>query len=223
MSTARRLHCALVLLAALASSPAVQAQGVAVKLATVVPENSIWDKNLKQMAADWKQSTGDRVVVTIFSGGSQGDENSVLRKMRLDTLQAAVLLVKLAHLDKWTRQRQENARHYDAAFGGLVGKGKLMSIPKTIDGYRHIYNQYVLRVRDRDGLKNFLASKGIGTEVYYPVSLHMQECFRYLEYRPEDCKEAMQASRETLAIPIYPELSADQREHVVDSVREFCG
>lgn len=100
MPKARRLHGALLVLALLAWPAVPRAQGVAVKLATVVPENSIWDKALKQMAADWKQASGDRVTVTIFSGGSQGDENSVLRKMRLDALQAASLtVVGLANID----------------------------------------------------------------------------------------------------------------------------
>ncbi len=93
MSCARRVQCALVLLAVLALARAPLAQSVPIKLATVVPENSIWDRALKQMAADWKQSSGDRVALTVFSGGSQGDENTVLRKMRLDALQAASLTV----------------------------------------------------------------------------------------------------------------------------------
>jgi TRAP-type transport system periplasmic protein len=93
MSSARRAQCALVLLAVLALARAPLAQSVPIKLATVVPENSIWDRALKQMAADWKQASGDRVALTVFSGGSQGDENTVLRKMRLDALQAASLTV----------------------------------------------------------------------------------------------------------------------------------
>jgi len=93
MSTARRVQCALVLLAVIALARAPLAQSVPIKLATVVPENSIWDRALKQMAADWKQASGDRVALTVFSGGSQGDENTVLRKMRLDALQAASLTV----------------------------------------------------------------------------------------------------------------------------------
>jgi TRAP-type C4-dicarboxylate transport system substrate-binding protein len=100
MSHARRVQCVLVLLAVLASAREPLAQSVAIKLATVVPDGSIWDKSLKQMAADWKVASGDRVAVTVFSGGSQGDESSVLRKMRLDALQAASLtVVGLASID----------------------------------------------------------------------------------------------------------------------------
>jgi TRAP-type C4-dicarboxylate transport system substrate-binding protein len=100
MLQTRRVHCALVLMALLASAPALLAQSVAIKLATVVPDGSIWDKSLKQMAADWKQASSDRVAVTVFSGGSQGDESNVLRKMRLDALQAASLtVVGLAAID----------------------------------------------------------------------------------------------------------------------------
>jgi TRAP-type C4-dicarboxylate transport system substrate-binding protein len=100
MSQTRRVHCALILLAVLAPARLALAQSVAVKLATVVPDGSIWDKSLKQMAADWKQVSADRVSVTVFNGGSQGDESSVLRKMRLDALQAASLtVVGLAAID----------------------------------------------------------------------------------------------------------------------------
>ena len=91
MSSARRVQCALVLLALARLARAPLAQSVAIKLATVVPDGSIWDKSLKQMAADWKQATGDRVAVTVFSGGSQGDESTVLRKMRLDALAGRVV------------------------------------------------------------------------------------------------------------------------------------
>jgi TRAP-type C4-dicarboxylate transport system substrate-binding protein len=100
MARVRRVQCAFVLLAVLAAARVLSAQSVAIKLATVVPDGSIWDKSLKQMAADWKQASGDRVAVTVFSGGSQGDEPSVLRKMRLDALQAASLtVVGLAAID----------------------------------------------------------------------------------------------------------------------------
>jgi dTDP-4-amino-4,6-dideoxygalactose transaminase len=90
-----------------------------------------------------------------------------------------------------------------------------------LDGHRHIYNQYVLRVDARDELKAYLAEKGVGTEVYYPVPLHVQECFSYLDQSVGDCEEAMRAAQETLAIPIYPELTTDQQEFVVARIAEF--
>jgi dTDP-4-amino-4,6-dideoxygalactose transaminase len=139
---------------------------------------------------------------------------------RLDALQAAVLLVKLRHLDDWTARRQANARWYDAE---LEGRGPCLRVvtPLVRRGYRHVFNQYVLRAAHRDTLRAHLADADIGTEVYYPVALHMQPCFADLGYQPDDCPESRRATAEALAIPIYPELSAAQRQHVVDTVSAF--
>lgn len=141
---------------------------------------------------------------------------------RLDEIQAAVLLVKLAHLDRWTEQRQRNARYYDEAFanGGTVGQ---VACPQASAGHRHIYNQYVIRAACRDELRKYLANAGIGTEVYYPIPLHLQKCFEYLGYKGGDCPHAEQAAAETLAIPIHPELTQIQLGHVVRAVAEFYG
>jgi dTDP-4-amino-4,6-dideoxygalactose transaminase len=136
---------------------------------------------------------------------------------RIDELQAAVLLVKFRHLEDWHAARQRNAAHYDEALRATAG----VVTPTACQGQRHIYNQYVIRVPDRDRLRAYLAECGIGTEVYYPVPLHMQQCFAYLGYRPEDCPESARAARETLALPIFPELSEAQLQHVVESVRAF--
>jgi dTDP-4-amino-4,6-dideoxygalactose transaminase len=139
---------------------------------------------------------------------------------RIDELQAAVLSVKLKYLDRWTEQRQENARFYDMAFA-QAGVAPALTVPRVLPGYRHIYNQYVVRVRRRDELRAHLAAAKIGTEIYYPIALHMQKCFAYLGYRPEDFPIATAAAGETLAIPIYPELSEAQKRCVVDSIAEF--
>jgi dTDP-4-amino-4,6-dideoxygalactose transaminase len=139
---------------------------------------------------------------------------------RLDELQAAVLLVKLPHLDDWHAGRQRNAAFYDGAFEA-AGLGDQVFTPVAVPGQRHIYNQYVIRVPERDRLRTYLAECGIGTEVYYPVPLHMQECFGYLGYQPEDCPESARAAAETLALPIFPELTEQQLQHVVDSIASF--
>jgi dTDP-4-amino-4,6-dideoxygalactose transaminase len=142
---------------------------------------------------------------------------------RLDALQAALVTVKLAHLDGWTQRRQRNAARYDQLFGesGLAGSGPV-GLPKVVPG-RHIFNQYVIRVPRRDELRAFLAENGVATEVYYPVPLHRQECFAYLGYREGSLPEAERAARETLALPIYPELSDEQAGHVVATIARFFG
>ena len=146
---------------------------------------------------------------------------------RLDTLQAAVLNVKLSYLDDWTRRRQDNAQRYEQLFqqSGLVRREKVQ-LPEAV--YRdsaakhyHIYNQFVLRVERRDDLMAFLKQKGIGSEIYYPVPFHMQECFRYLGHKEGDFPESERAAKETLAIPIYPELSDIQQAEVVESITSF--
>ena len=139
---------------------------------------------------------------------------------RIDELQAAVLRVKLKHLDGWTEARQRNAAFYDRAFAQARLDGALTP-PHAVAGQRHIFNQYIVRVRDRDALKEFLTGRGIGTEIYYPVPLHSQECFRYLGYGAGAFPESERAARETLALPVYPELTETQLGHVVASVAEF--
>jgi len=139
---------------------------------------------------------------------------------RLDEIQAAVLNVKLPHLDAWTRGRQENACFYFGAFekAGLLSH---VTLPGSETGARHIYNQFVIRVQSRDALRAYLQNQGVGTEVYYPVPLHLQECFAYLGYQQGDFPESERAAAETLAIPIFPELERDQLQYVVDTIAAF--
>jgi dTDP-4-amino-4,6-dideoxygalactose transaminase len=139
---------------------------------------------------------------------------------RLDELQAAVLRVKLKYLDGWTSGRQRNAAYYDRAFSAARFGGRVIT-PRATPGQRHIFNQYVVRVHERDTLKNFLGEHGIGTEIYYPVPLDRQECFRYLGYAPGAFPESERAAAETLAIPIYPELTEEQLGTVVARVAEY--
>jgi dTDP-4-amino-4,6-dideoxygalactose transaminase len=136
---------------------------------------------------------------------------------RLDAIQAAVVSAKLPHLDSWTAGRQRNAKKYDELFA----EAKLpIALPAVVSG-RHIFNQYVIRVSRRNELQAFLQKKGIGTEVYYPVPMHLQECFVYLGVKEGAFPESERAAKETVALPVYPEVSEQQMGYVVDCVREF--
>jgi dTDP-4-amino-4,6-dideoxygalactose transaminase len=139
---------------------------------------------------------------------------------RLDELQAAVLVIKLKHLDAWTAARQENACFYFGAFE-RAGLKSTVTLPAALPGVRHVYNQFILRAPRRDALKAHLAKEGIGSEIYYPVPLHRQECFASLGYSVGDFPESERAAAETLALPIFPELSRDQLQYVVDSIARF--
>jgi len=136
---------------------------------------------------------------------------------RLDAIQAAIVSAKLPHLDHWTAARQASARRYDQLFGEA---GLPIGLPAVVAD-RHIFNQYVLRVSGRDEVQAYLRKRGIGTEVYYPVPLHLQECFAYLRHTVGDFPESERAAKETLALPIYPELTEAQARYVVESVRGF--
>jgi dTDP-4-amino-4,6-dideoxygalactose transaminase len=139
---------------------------------------------------------------------------------RLDALQAAVLRVKLPHLDSWSEGRMRNAARYNQLFNEAE-LSEFVTLPSARENVRHIYNQYVIRAQRRDELKEFLGQEGVGTDVYYPVPLHLQECFEFLGYKEGDLPEAERAARETLALPIYPELSEEQQQYVVEMVGEF--
>jgi dTDP-4-amino-4,6-dideoxygalactose transaminase len=139
---------------------------------------------------------------------------------RIDAFQAAVVSIKLKYLDQWTKARQENAQKYRALFTH-AGLEDVVELPVEKED-RHIYNQFVIRVRERrDDLRGFLSDVGIGTEVYYPVPLHLQACFSDLNYKNGDFPESEYAALHTLALPIYPELSDDQIEYVVEKIKAF--
>ncbi len=140
---------------------------------------------------------------------------------RLDAMQAAILRVKLPHLDSWTQARQRNAENYRRLFTD-AGLAEVITLPFERENVRHIYNQFVIRAPNkRDELRSFLNENEIGTDIYYPVSLHLQECFAYLNYGENDFPESLRASRETLALPIYPELNGEQQQFVVAKIAEF--
>jgi dTDP-4-amino-4,6-dideoxygalactose transaminase len=136
---------------------------------------------------------------------------------RLDALQAAVLRVKLPHLDGWAEGRRRNAALYDEMLSGLDG----VQTPYTAVGNHHVYNQYTLRVHQRDELRDFLGGRGIGTGLYYPLGLDLQECFRSLGGKPGDLPVTEALTREVVSLPIFPELTEGQVTEVAAAIREF--
>jgi len=146
---------------------------------------------------------------------------------RLDSIQAAVLNAKFPCLEGWNRQRQVNAHRYETLFKecGLIQAQKVQLPQAVYSGLEvpnyHIYNQFVIRVSDRDALRKFLLGKGIGTEIYYPFPLHLQKCFHYLGHKAGDFPEAEIAAKKTLALPIFPGLKAEQQEYVVQQIKTF--
>jgi len=137
---------------------------------------------------------------------------------RLDAIQAAALLVKLPYLNEWSQERRRNAAYYGKKFAGTDVK-----IPYISPDCVSIYNQYVIRVPRRDKLAAHLSEKNIGCAIYYPVPLHLQECFRYLGYKEGDFPESEKAAKEVLAIPVYPELSDKMKDFVAGTIVSFPG
>jgi dTDP-4-amino-4,6-dideoxygalactose transaminase len=137
---------------------------------------------------------------------------------RIAAIQAAVLDVKLKYLDKWNTERAANAAIYNKAF-----KGSKVIAPPIEAGNESIYNQYVVRVPDRDAVKKRIAERGIGTAIYYPIPLHLQECFTYLGHVEGDFPESERACREVLALPVYPELAKEQVEYVAKELLAAIG
>lgn len=151
--------------------------------------------------------------------GSQYRHAMIGGNFRLDALQAAVLRVKAPHLSRWTEARRRNAERYNDLFADSAIPG--VRLPFNPPDAEHIFNQYVIRVPRRDRLKSYLSEAGIGTEIYYPVPFHLQECFADLGYATGSFPRAEAAAEESLALPIYGELTADQQRYVVDSIGSF--
>ena len=139
---------------------------------------------------------------------------------RIDELQSAVLVIKLKHLDAWSTKRAENACFYYGAFE-KAGLKVRITLPQAAPGVRHIYNQFIIRAPQRDELRAYLGKCGVGAEIYYPVPLHLQQCFGYLGQGMGSFPESERAARETLALPIFPELSREQLQYVVDCIASF--
>jgi dTDP-4-amino-4,6-dideoxygalactose transaminase len=138
---------------------------------------------------------------------------------RLDALQAAVLGVKLKYLERWSDARRRNAEDYDKLFAEAGVEE--VTTPAVRPNRRHIFNQYTIRCSRRDELMDFLKHRGVGSEIYYPAPLHLQECFAHLGYKPGDLPATERASRECLSLPIYPELTEEMRQYVVEKIAEF--
>jgi dTDP-4-amino-4,6-dideoxygalactose transaminase len=166
------------------------------------------------------EQLAERLRILRLHGASPKYHHSFVGgNFRLDAIQAAVLNVKLGHLDDWTAARQKNAARYTA----LMREMDLpLRTPVLVDGARHIFNQYVIECSRRDALQDYLRSRNIGTEVYYPVPLRRQDCFGYLGYRAGDCPVAEQAASKTLALPVYPELTVEQQDYVLDCLADFA-
>jgi len=138
---------------------------------------------------------------------------------RLDTLQAAVLSAKLEFLSEWSEARRRHAAYYDAAFRDVAE----IRTPAIDEANESIYNQYTIRTERRDELQAHLKAREIGTAIYYPIPLHLQQCFAYLGYKPGAFPESERAAKEVLSLPVYPELSQPQQDEVIDAVRSFFG
>jgi dTDP-4-amino-4,6-dideoxygalactose transaminase len=173
------------------------------------------------MVVSSNKELADRVRLLRTHGSQPKYYHSIVGfNSRLDELQAAILRVKLLYLQQWSSARDDNAMAYTKDFAAA----DLLSFVKTpviLPNRSHIFHQYVIRCQRRDDLQSHLRAQGIGTEIYYPVPLHEQECFRYLGYRAADLPQSSAAAKETLALPIYPELTGEQRRYVVSSIAEF--
>jgi dTDP-4-amino-4,6-dideoxygalactose transaminase len=160
----------------------------------------------------------DRLMKLRVHGGRQMYHHEMVgTNSRLDALQAAVLTAKLPHLDSWAERRRENAKTYDHAFADH----EAMQTPQVEAGNYHVFNQYTLRVRNRDALKARLDAAGVGNAIYYPVPLHLQECFAPLGFKRGDLPEAEKAATEAISIPVFPELRADEQNAVVELITNF--
>jgi len=170
-----------------------------------------------------QKELADRVsMLRVHGASSKYHHQAVGLNSRLDAIQAAVLSVKLRHLDQWREERIERARTYQSLFREtrLVGD-EIISLPSLGDGRSHAFNQYVIRLQQRDDLKQYLDKEGIRTAIYYPLPLHLQPCFSYLGYHRGDFPNSEGVASQVLALPMYPELTSQQQETVVQKITDF--
>jgi dTDP-4-amino-4,6-dideoxygalactose transaminase len=161
-------------------------------------------------------------MLRVHGQNSKYHHEAVGLNSRLDALQAAVLSVKLRYIDQWREERIQRACFYQSLFSetGLVGD-KIVSLPTLGDGRSHVFNQYVIRVQQRDGLKQYLDKEGIQTAIYYPLPLHLLPCFSYLGYHSGDFPNSELVASQVLALPMYPELTSEHQEAVAQKITEF--
>src|SRR5690606_115383 len=166
------------------------------------------------------RALAERVAKLRVHGGRQMYHHEMVgTNSRLDALQAAVLRVKLRHLEAWTEARRRNAARYGEGLADVAG----VILPEEPAGHRHVFNQYTIRTRRRDELRAYLAERGIGSGIYYPLPLHLQECFSSLGGRRGDLPVAEQLCEEVLSLPIFPELGEERIDRVCEAVRDFHG
>ncbi len=174
------------------------------------------------MVTTQDQDRADRLRVLRVHGSTPKYYHKLIGgNFRLDAIQAAIVLAKLKYLDEWTIARQANADRYRQLFSENALTDTI-SLPQTMPDGRHIYNQFIIRARDRDSVREHLSQSGIASEIYYPVPMHQQECFKPLSNGDSTYPESELASRETLALPVYPELSDEQLTYVVRTIGEVC-
>ncbi|MGQ9608952.1 MAG: DegT/DnrJ/EryC1/StrS family aminotransferase [bacterium] len=162
------------------------------------------------------QSLAEKINVLRIHGSKPKYYHSLVGvNSRLDAIQAAILIAKFKYLDEWNESRRKNAQYYDALFADMD-----LITPYAEDFNYHIYNQYVIKIRNRDKVREDLGKANIGTEIYYPVPLHLQKCFSELGYKEGDLPISEDSAKSTLALPIYPELSREQQEIIVETIRK---
>ena len=174
------------------------------------------------MATDQRELAEKVRMLRVHGASLKYHHQAVGLNSRLDVIQAAVLSVKLCHLDQWCEERIQRAQLYQTLFSatGLV-ENQIISLPVMGDGRSHVFNQYVIRAQQRDELRQYLGEHGVQTGVYYPLPLHLQPCFAHLGHRKGDFPNSELVASQVLALPIYPELSPKQQETVAQKVTDF--
>ncbi len=175
------------------------------------------------LVATDKKDLADKVrMLRVHGQGSRYHHLAVGLNSRLDAIQAAILAVKLRYLDQWCEERIQRAHLYQNLFSGTgLVRDKIISLPAPGNERSHVFNYYVIRVQQRDDLKQYLRGHGIQTEVYYPLPLHLQPCFAHLGHRQGDYPNSELATSQVLALPMYPELTSEQQEIVVQKIKDF--